>query len=99
MALTSSAGARVAHVKIHHRRPGVARSRGTNPGARIPDRPPPRIVTTRIGASSMVRVGDPRSLLPVRIELVRATLLIALAVLAITVVLPMLLLLAAAPLG
>jgi hypothetical protein len=47
----------------------------------------------------MVRVGDPRSQLPVRIELVRASLLIALAVLAITVVLPMLLSLAAAPLG
>jgi hypothetical protein len=44
-------------------------------------------------------MGDPRSQAPVRIELVRATLLIALAVLTITIVLPMLLSLAAAPLG
>jgi hypothetical protein len=64
---------------------------------RIRDRPTRRSTAARIGAGSRTRVRETGNRLPRRIELVEATVLVALAVLAITLVLPALLGLAAAP--
>lgn len=84
----------------------LVRSAGTRRPPRVTTRRPRLAGDRRVRRSSAARVGarsrgyvrDARRRSPVGIELFRATLLVALAVLAITVVLPGLLELAASPL-
>ena len=98
MPLVSSSGMRrPSHVKTHGRRPVVPRARPTwlNPRA-ARDRRPRRLTAAGMGVRSRVRIRDTGHQWPLEIELVRATLLVALAVLSITLVLPALLELATA---
>lgn len=99
MPLISSAGTRrPSRIKTQRRRPVVPRARLTwlNPRA-TRHRRARRHMAARIGVRSLMRIRDSGHQLPLEIELVRAILLIALAVLSITLVLPALLELAAAP--
>lgn len=98
MPLVSSAGTRrPTRVKTQRRRPVVPRARRTwlNPRA-TRDRRARRLTGARIGVRSRVRIRDTGHQLPLD-DLLRATLLVALAVLSIALVLPALLELAAAP--
>lgn len=95
----SSAGTRrPPRVKTHRPRPAVPRARLTWLNARATrDRRVRRLSAARIGARSRVRIRGMDHRLPLGIELFRATMFVALAVLAITLILPALLELAAAP--
>jgi hypothetical protein len=97
LSLASSAGARrPPRVKTRSRRSTVrpAPLRWTSPASKV-DRAAGR-PAAQIGARSRIRIRDTDDRYPLVIELVRATVLVCLAVLAITVVFPALLELAAA---
>ena len=98
MPLVSSSGTRrPSRVKTQRRRSVVPPARPTwlNPRA-TRDRRARRLAAAGIGVRSRVRIRDTGHQLSLEIELVRATLLVALTVLSITLVLPALLQLAAA---
>jgi hypothetical protein len=97
LSLVRSAGARrPPRVKIRSRRSTAPPARLTwpSPASKV-DRAHGR-PAARIGARSRTRIRDTGDRYPLVIELVRATVLVSLAVLAITVVFPALLELAAA---
>ena len=97
-AVRSASTRRPSRDKSQHRRQVRAPDRPTRlESRRIRDRPARRSAASRIGAGSGARGRDTGNRLPRRIELVQSTVLVALAVLAITLVLPALLGLAAAP--
>lgn len=99
MSAVRSAGTRrPPRVKTHHRRQVMAHDRPTRlESRRIRDRPARRSTAARIGTGSRTRVRETGDRLPHRIELIQSMVLVVLAVLAITLVLPALLGLAAAP--
>lgn len=96
--VSSAATRRPPRVKTHLRRPAVARARLTGLNSRASrDQRAGRLSAARIDARSRVRLRATSHRLPLGMELVRVTMLVALAALAIIHVLPALLELAAAP--
>jgi hypothetical protein len=86
-------------VKVHPRRPAVPPARLAWPNTRrTSDRRARRLSTVRVRVRSNSRIRDMSPRLPLGIELVRAVLLLAVAVLAVVVALPALLDFAATPL-